>query len=67
MKKTKNKKKKQYLKAQQQLNAIIGKYGSFDKLKESYSLYKKNSNDKYKQCSSDHRKAYRQLVMSVCD
>ena len=67
MDKLKKKKKKQYLKDRQQLDAIVGKYGSFDNLKESYNLYKKNSNDKYKQCSSDHRKAYRQLVMSVCD
>ena len=61
MDKLRKKKKKQYLKHQQQLIAIIGKYGSFDKLKERYNLYKKNSNDKYKQCSSDNRKVYRLL------
>ena len=61
MDKLRKKKKKQYLKHQQQLDAIIEKYGSFEKLKESYNVYKKNSDDKYKQCSSDNRKVYRLL------
>ena len=55
------KKKKQYLKHQQQLDAIIGKYGSLEKLNKSSNLYRKNSNDKYKQCSVDKRKVYRLL------
>ena len=58
---SKKKKKKQYMKHQQQLDSIIGKYGSLDKLKETRNLYRKNSNDKYKQCSVDKRKVYRLL------
>ena len=61
MDKQRKKKKKQYLRHQQQLDAIIEKYGSFDKLKESYNLYKKNPNDKYKQCERHHRQVYRLL------
>ena len=61
MDKLRKKKKKQHLKHQQQLDAIIGKYGSIDKLKESYNLYRKNYNDKYKQFSSDNRKVNRLL------
>ena len=49
------------MKAQQQLDAIIGKYGSFDNLKKSFNWYKENSNDKYKQCERDRLKVYRLL------
>ena len=61
MDKQRKKKKKQYLRHQQQLDAIIEKYGSFDKLKESRYLYKKNPNDKYKQCERDRHQVYHLL------
>ena len=64
MDKQRKKKKKQYLRHQQQLDAIIEKYGSFDKLKESRYLYKKNPNDKYKQCERDRLQVYRLLEKS---
>ena len=46
------------MKTQQHLNAIIGRYGSFDNLKKSCNWYKKNYNDIYKQYRSDCRNVY---------